>query len=187
VLGLGGAPIFAYALWREGEHSRLGALAWAHVFLFGSYIWLVSAIVAFRRMLQKKAGWVKTSRTPMVAVGADAESSGEDVGRMRYLANERGVTWRGDSPELLPLRPQNFLPRFSEDRADGRPVYGTSAGPPGGVSDCVTLARGEAHLRRLAQILELAGVGPAEGRAAIRTRATTEIDLIATPTAVRLH
>ncbi len=150
VLSMGAAPLFAIALWRAKESGLVASIFWAHLFLLGSYIWLVAGVLAVKRMITGRAGWIKTARTaigdmPIAPAGAGT------------AAESKYVAWTStnDVPEqtgtLLGIRAANFLPRTGADYASD-----DYAAPPRGEASmpaALLLARGEARLARLDRLV----------------------------------
>ena len=174
ILSMGAAPLFAFAMWRSKQSGALASLAWAHVFLLGSYIWLIAGLMAVKRMITGKGGWLKTARTQIQ--GADAAPPPQSSAATgRWLAGQNENTWNEETRVLLPLRANNFTPRAEGETK--RPYL--SAGPSGRaprVSASVALAQAEAHLHSLEQTVQLAGT---DWSAAVRSaqEATTEPDV----------
>jgi len=154
VLSMGAAPLFAVAMWRSKESSLLASIGWAHLFLLGSYIWLLAGIMAVWRMARGKAGWLKTSRTQIAGADplAPSVAGGENI---RYLASHSESAWSEDSRNLLPLRAANFTPREKGERQ--RPYSTPTEGAGQRISASLALAKAEAHLHSLQQTVDLAG------------------------------
>ena len=153
VLSMGAAPLFAVAMWRSKQSGLLSSLLWAHIFLLGSYIWLIAGMMAVKRMATGKAGWLKTARTQLQGAEALPALSGATAGR--WLAGQNENSWNEETRTLLPLRANNFTPRAADE-----PKRGYLSAAPGAnharVSAAVALAQAEAHLHSLAQTVQLA-------------------------------
>lgn len=157
VLSMGAAPLFAIALWRAKESNPLAAIFWAHLFLLGSYIWLIAGLMAVKRMVTGKAGWLKTARTAIGEVNTAPAGAGL-AGGSKYVA----WTSSNDVPEqtgaLLGIRAGNFVPRTGLDFATGQ--YATPTRGDAQMPAALLLARGEARLTRLDQLVEASGQQP---------------------------
>lgn len=153
VLSMGAAPLFAVAMWRSRQTGLVASLFWAHVFLLGSYIWLVAGLMAVKRMINGKAGWLKTARTQLGGAQAGLPAR-TDEGTGRWLAGQSSGSWNEDSRTLLALRAGNFTPR-----APGEAERGYLTATPGHarMSASTALAQAEAHLHSLEQAVQLAG------------------------------
>ena len=153
ILSMGAAPLFGVALWRSKECSLLAAMFWAHIFLLGSYIWLFAGVIAIKRMVTGKAGWLKTARARIGPpdVGP-SRTSEENPSRFAAAALARG--FNEDSGHLLGLRPVNFVPRAG--RETSAVAYLGSSGAERDLSARLLLARGDARLVRLEQLLSAA-------------------------------
>lgn len=154
VLSMGAAPLFAIAMWRSRESGLLASIGWAHLFLLGSYIWLLAGIMAVWRMARGKAGWLKTSRTQIAGVDPLPASAagGENI---RYLASHSESAWSEESRNLLPLRAANFTPREKGERQRSYSTPTEGAGQR--ITASLALAKAEAHLHSLQQTVDLAG------------------------------
>lgn len=174
ILSMGAAPLFAVAMWRSKQSGLLGSLFWAHLFLLGSYIWLVAGLMAVKRMIDGKGGWLKTARTRID--GAEAHlPKRADTSSGRWLSAQNENRWNEETRNLLPLRASNFTPRVD---GETRRAY-VSAGQHGRaprVSASLALAQAEAHLHSLEQTVQLAA---SDWSAAVMAaqEATTEPDV----------
>jgi cellulose synthase/poly-beta-1,6-N-acetylglucosamine synthase-like glycosyltransferase len=154
LFGLGLAPLYAIGMWRDRQSSLLGSLLWSHLFTFGSYIWVAAGCIAVARMIRGRAGWLKTARVAVDrAVAAVAAHEGRPAGASRYLAAQASVGLVAGSNDLLPLRAENFIPRWARAELAGGTQYVTPVTLPNALTPHLILARGQAHLRRLHQLL----------------------------------
>lgn len=67
VLSFGLAPLYGFVYWlRDRESGMFRSLALAHLFTLYSYLWMPAGWWAVARILRRKRGWAKTTRTPEV-------------------------------------------------------------------------------------------------------------------------
>ncbi|MCE7927329.1 MAG: glycosyltransferase [Chloroflexi bacterium CFX7] len=154
VLSMGAAPLFAIALWRAKESSLAASIFWAHLFLLGSYIWLLAGLMAVKRMVTGRAGWIKTARTAIGEMPLAADGSATPA-ESRYVAWTPTNDVSEQTGTLLGLRAGNFLPRTGADFAADDYVAPAHAGAS--VPAALLLARSEARLARLDRLVAAGG------------------------------
>ncbi len=146
ILGVGVAPLLGLAIWREGHESPVKALLWGHLFCLGSYIWFAAALQAAHRATQQRGGWLKTSRTAIEGAEplplASATTS-------RFLAAGREVRWSESTGVIMPLRSDNFLPRYQLARRGIPEGFQSPVTRPSRLSHHLERKRTEVYARRL--------------------------------------
>jgi cellulose synthase/poly-beta-1,6-N-acetylglucosamine synthase-like glycosyltransferase len=74
VLTFGLAPIYAYTYWsRTREIGFLKALGLAHLYIFYTYLWIPAGWCALVRMIFRRRGWAKTTRTTRAPAAMDTK------------------------------------------------------------------------------------------------------------------
>ncbi|MEX2237545.1 MAG: glycosyltransferase family 2 protein [Dehalococcoidia bacterium] len=167
LLGLGTAPLCAIALHRDGQAGWGRAFALSHLYVLGGYIWFLAGLVATWNTFKRSAGWAKTTRTALPDILL-LEAPKADRGPQRYLSTHTSVRWLHESQQLLPLRTENFLPRSEREGIAGATFFETPVAGPTRLDGHLLMARSEAHLRRLEEVLAANGIAPPRASAVLQ-------------------